>query len=108
MKTGFLPYSVLTRSGVGYEMHFPLHPLTSSDAVVGDVLSSVLAAVGEALERHEGATDGDVLQALAMALAVRGRMLKVDFPEVRKLTLDLVNDAGAAANAAIETQASRA
>lgn len=73
MKT--LPYRTVTSSGAVTEVQFELHPETVSSERVGRLITDVLAAVDAQIEGREPAANGDVLQALAMALALRAGML---------------------------------
>ena len=70
-----IPYKVTTASGNQFDFQFELHPQTESAVNVSNLLSSVLDAVAREVKLLEPVGNGDVLQALAMALAVRVRML---------------------------------
>ena len=73
MKT--LPYRAVTSSGAVTEVQFDLHPETVSSERVGRLVTEVLAAVDAQIEGREPAANGDVLQAVAMLLALRSAML---------------------------------
>jgi hypothetical protein len=72
-----LPYTAVTSAGEAFDIRFPLHPETGSTQAVADLLTGVLGAISARVEAGEGVSDGDVLQALAMAMAVRARMVAV-------------------------------
>jgi len=91
MKT--LPYRAVTSSGVVTEVHFALHPETVSPERVGRLVTDVLAAVDGQIEGREPAANGDVLQALAMALALRAGMLPARRAMQEHLLQDVVDRA---------------
>ncbi len=102
-----LPYTAVTSAGEAFDIQFPLHLETRSPEAVADLLTGVLGAISARVESGQGVSDGDVLQALAMAMAVRARM--VDVPPKTSLSLmhGLVDTAFAATLGANRYQASR-
>lgn len=70
-----LPYRAVTATGEIFEIEFPLHPDTVSAVAVGQLLDVVLRTVSRELALLGATSNGDVLQALAMALAVRAGMI---------------------------------
>ena len=88
MKT--LPYTAITASGTKIDFRFPLHPLTESEEQVADLLTAALAAVDEVIGEHASVSDGDIMQALAMALAIRTRMVEAAHGPVHRLAKELV------------------
>lgn len=70
-----LPFSVLAAGGESFTAMFPLHVQTVSPEFVGRLTTALLGTVSETLEGAFGPSDGDVLQALALALAVRTRVI---------------------------------
>ena len=70
-----LPYTALTSSGDAFDIEFPLHPLTRSSEAVGAMITGLLETLSRYVESEGDVSDGDVLQALAMALAVRARIV---------------------------------
>jgi hypothetical protein len=84
-----LPFTAVTRSGTAYDVQFPLHPQTVSEQDVQELLSTVLDAVSA---RVEGArvSDGDVLQALVMVLAIRMRMVDAPLETCGRLVDELL------------------
>lgn len=91
-----LVYSVWSEDGHALNFSFPLHPHTNSPGQVGDILDAVLDTLD-----HEvgtlGATNGDVLQALAMALACRASVMNGSVEVNTALADDLAQEALAAA-----------
>ena len=93
-----LPYTAVSSAGDAYEIRFPLHPETRSPERVSDLLSSALEAISKDVE--SGGTpisDGDVLQALSMALAIRARLVDAAPGASLRLMHELVDSAFAAA-----------
>ncbi|MCA3140690.1 MAG: hypothetical protein ACK5YW_02700 [Betaproteobacteria bacterium] len=86
MKT--LPYRAVTSSGAVLDVSFELHPETVSPARVAELVSAVLNAIDAQVEGRPPAANGDVLQAVAMALALRAGML----PAPRGLREQLARD----------------
>lgn len=96
-----LPYSVETQTGDSFRIEFPLHAETGSSVRVNQLLSAVLAAVDRDIRLGgEETSNGDVLQALAMAMAVRARMIHAPADLLDKLTGDLLRQALDAAKVA--------
>jgi hypothetical protein len=95
-----LSYTAITSSGDAYDIHFPLHPETRSAETVSGILTRTLAAVATEVDTQtatgDAVSDGDIIQSLAMALAVRARL--VDAPPAVSLRLmhGLVDQAFAA------------
>jgi hypothetical protein len=81
-----LAITAVTASGRAYDIDFPLHPETRSSEGVGALVTDLLDCLSRTLATRQDVSDGDVLQALAMTLAVRARMLGAS-PET---TLELV------------------
>ena len=73
-----LPYRATTSTGNQFDFEFPLHAETVSAVHVSNLMSAILAALDREIKLHGQVGNGDVLQAVAMALAVRTRMLPGD------------------------------
>lgn len=73
-----LPYRATTSTGNQFDFEFPLHAETVSAVHVSNLLSAVLAALDREIRLLGQVGNGDVLQAVTMALAVRTRMLSGD------------------------------
>lgn len=101
--TQTLTITALTATGLAYDIDFPLHPNTRSSDAVADLVTRMLATLSQGVARHHGLSDGDILQALAMTLAVRARMASNDPEEMKKLVLDLAETAFDAAQASEAT-----
>lgn len=94
-----LPYCATTASGNQYAFEFPLHPETGSAVTVSNLLDAVLGAVDREVRQLGAVSNGDVLQALAMTLAVRTRILPGNPEALAGLARQLLDDALSAAMA---------
>lgn len=70
-----LPYRVSTATGDVLEIDFPLHPETTDAVRVGQLISAFLTALEQDRNLAGEVSNGDVLQALAMTLAIRTGMI---------------------------------
>lgn len=98
-----LPYRVETATGDILEIMFPLHIETDSPMRVDQVLSAVLNAIDQDIKLCGETANGDVMQALAMALAVRARMIHAPEDVTAKLAQQLLHAATTAASSATRT-----
>lgn len=92
-----LPYDVTTATGEKIAFEFPLHGETQSAMRVSQLLTAVLGAVDRELRVLGNTANGDVMQAMAMALAARTAMLHAPYVVGRQLATDLAATALAAA-----------
>ena len=97
-----LVYSIWSEEGRNLSFAFPLHPHTGSPGQVGDILDVVLDALDGEVQAM-GATNGDVLQALAMALACRAGVMNGSVDVNTALADDLAQEALAAVRASLAT-----
>ncbi len=88
-----LPYRATTSSGNQFDFEFPLHPQTVDAVHVSNLLSAVLDGVDRQIKLMGEVGNGDVLQAMAMALAVRTRMLGPSTPQLDGLVRGLLDTA---------------
>jgi hypothetical protein len=98
-----LPYRVDTATGATYDIDFPLHAETVSPMRVNQLLSAVLDRLDREIKVLGETANGDVLQALAMALAVRSGMIHAPKTLTDRLTQDLVATALGAVSKPKET-----
>ncbi len=94
--TKTLSYTAKTASGAELDFDFALHPMTASEDDVARLLTAVLAALDGPITDSGNISDGDVLQAVSMALAVRTRMVEETAGTVHQLASELVDTALAA------------
>lgn len=92
-----LPYDVTTATGEKIAFEFPLHTETQSAMRVSQLLGTVLSTLDRELRVLGNTANGDVMQALAMALAVRTAMLHAPYAVGHQLAVDLATTALAAA-----------
>jgi hypothetical protein len=84
-----LPYDVITATGEKIAFEFPLHAETRSAMRVSQLLGSVRGMVDRELKVLGNTANGDVMQALAMALAVRTAMLHAPYTIGQQLATEL-------------------
>ena len=94
--TSHLPYRATTANGETIDVTFDLHAETRSEADVGALLTALLDAIDARVAAREGVSNGDVLQALAMALAVRTGIIHAPFELLAEQSSDLLATALAA------------
>ena len=92
-----LPYRARTTTGDTFDIEFPLHNETASPVRVAQLVSAILAAIDKDIAVAGEASNGDVLQAVAMAMAVRARMIHAPPATVEQLAGQLLRMALAAA-----------
>ena len=103
-----LLFTALTSSGRAFDVNFPLHPQTRSAEAVSKMITALLETLSHEVEVRQDVSDGDVLQALAMTLAVRARMVDADAQSTLTLVNGLVESAHRAAQQATPYKAARA
>lgn len=92
-----LPYRVETATGDVIDVTFALDDETASAMRVNQMLTAVLDALDRDIKVCGDTANGDVLQALAMALAVRARMIHAPTDVTARLAEDLLRRANEAA-----------
>ena len=85
-----MPYRATTSTGNQFEFDFELHPETVEPVHVSNLLTALLGALDREIGILGRVGNGDVLQALAMALAVRTRMLAGGSATVDALVTELL------------------
>ena len=103
MKT--LPYTATTETGDKFDINFPLHDETGDAVKVHNLVSSLLSAIESDIKLSNGMENGDVLQAMAMALAIRARMIHAPHEVTAQIALDLLSTAVNAAGKALHDRA---
>ena len=88
-----LPYRVHTASGDTIDIEFPLHENTEAPVQVSQLLSAILEAIDKEIKVTGPVANGDLLQAVAMALAVRSRMIYASSETTSVLASALTSDA---------------
>lgn len=95
-----LSYQARTQTGDVFDFEFPLHADTGSAKRVGDMVSVILSTIDQDIKYEGETSNGDVLQAIAMAMAVRARMIHASPDLISKLSKELLADALGAATTA--------
>lgn len=103
-----LEFTAVTSSGQAFDISFPLHEHTRSDRGVSDLLASLLDTISACTTTTRSISDGDILQALAMSLAIRARMVDETGNTSRPLLHELIDTAVDAARDARAYRAARA
>ena len=88
-----LPYRARTATGDTFDVEFPLHSETGDPIKVGQLISVLLDAIDGEMAVTGETSNGDVLQAVAMSLAIRAGMIHAPFETSASLTKDLVSTA---------------
>lgn len=88
-----LSYTATTRSGERLHFEFPLHAQTVSEQDVARLLGGILDGLTGVIGSRTDISDGDVLQALAMAMGVRAEMVKAPQGAAQTLSRQLVETA---------------
>ena len=70
-----LPYRVQTATGDTLDIEFPFHAETESPVNVNQLLTTILETINKEVALAGPMANGDVLQSLAMAIAIRARMI---------------------------------
>jgi len=108
MDQDILQFVAITSGGRAFDIAFPLHPETRSAASVSDLVTRLLEVISQHAGARDDVSDGDILQALAMTAAIRGRMLEGDPEQIEALTRTLYGSAWQATTAAKAFLAARA
>jgi len=89
----YLPYTVTTDTGDTFDIEFPLSVHTESGVRVHQLLTTMMNALASDLKILGETSNGDILQAVSMALAIRARMVHAPEPTMRGIVSDLTNSA---------------
>lgn len=95
-----LPFRARTATGTVLDIVFPLHADTGDARCLGALVSALLDTVDAAVTGSDAPSNGDVLQALAMTLALRAAMIEAPAGLSATLARDLFEQALEAAQAA--------
>lgn len=91
----YLPYRATT-TGAVIDISFPLHPDTASAVVLSQLLDAVLRTLSREIAVLPNVANGDILQALAMALAARAGIIHAPFALTAGATRRVLDEALAA------------
>lgn len=107
MASKVLPFTALQPGGAR-QINFPLHAHTVDENHVGAVLEALLDSMSEEIRSKPAVSDGDVLQALCMALAIRMHRVQASPASVRALVSEILEQADDAVAASVVQPAGRA
>lgn len=85
-----IPYTANTATGDQFDITFPLHKETEDPVKVHQLLTAILHTVDEQIKVLGATSNGDVLQAVAMALSVRARIINAPVKALETIVNDLV------------------
>lgn len=88
-----LPYRATTATGETIDVTFDLHAETRNETDVSALLTALLSAIDARVADREGVSNGDVMQALAMAMALRVAMIPAPRTVTEPLARDLLDTA---------------
>lgn len=88
-----LPYRARTATGDTFDIEFPLHGETGDPVKVGQLISVLLEAIEGEISVTGEISNGDVLQAIAMTMAIRGGMIHAPIETSTSLAIDLLGKA---------------
>ena len=101
-----LPYSITTSTLTKINFSFELSEDTKSPISVHQLLDLILTNINKET-RITNLSNGDIIQSLAMALAVRMKMIAADEKVVEKIVIDCISKAiNAAKKADVKIQIS--
>ena len=98
-----LPYRATTSTGDVFDLEFPLHPDTEDAIGISKLISEILLVIDRTIAAGDATSNGDVLQAVAMAMSIRARMINAPTALTAGLATDLLSTA-LAATAAVPRQ----
>ena len=88
-----LPYRARTATGDTFDVEFPLHSETGDPVKVAQLISLLLEAIDSEMAIAGETSNGDVLQAVAMTLAIRAGIIHAPLETSASLSKDLVSTA---------------
>lgn len=107
MTTAYLRFTTVY-TGTAREIKFPLHEHTVNVGHVGAILEALLERISEQVQERPPVSDGDLLQAMCMALAIRMNMVEAPADAVSALVATALEQANEAVKESVVGMASRA
>ena len=95
-----LPYRATTSTGDIFDIEFPLSQDTGDAVRVSQLISEILLSIDRALAVGGPTSNGDVLQAIAMAMSIRTRMIHAPTETSGRLAMELLSTSLGAAGTA--------
>ena len=88
-----LPYRTKTTSGDIIDIKFKLHDETADPVHVSNLITAILTTIDREISLMGDVSNGDVLQGVSMALAIRTHIIHAPIETTSGLTKNLLNDA---------------
>ena len=80
----FLPYKAITASRNEVNFKFSLDENTSSPLVINEIINLLLSKISNEINIYKP-SNGDIIQALCMALVVRCKIIDYDIDKIEQL-----------------------
>jgi len=97
----FLNFQAKTADGKTTDVAFPLHPDTVSVEVVSALVGAIMSGLDTEARKHPKVSSSDIIQALAIAMSARARMINAPADKTTALAKGLLD---VALNAAAKTK----
>ncbi len=94
--------------GGARQISFPLHDHTVNASHVGALLEALLDSITKEIQATQDVSDGDVLQAVCMALAIRMNLVEAPPGAVRAMVASTLQQADEAVSDSVVQPAGRA
>ena len=88
-----LPFHTRTTTGNILDIEFPLHPETRDAVRIEQLVSALLEVIDKDLAVAGETGNGDVLQAVAMTLAIRAGIIHAPHETIERLSKQLLQTA---------------
>jgi len=80
----YLPYKATTTSKKEINFNFTLDENTTSPLVINEIINLVLSKISTEINIYKP-TNGDIIQALCMALVIRCRIIDYDISKIEEI-----------------------
>ena len=98
-----LPYSVVTDTLKHIDFSFDLSSDTSNPLVVHQLLNEILSSITKETKLRS-VSNGDIIQAISMAMAVRVKMAYGEYSTKERIALSCIEKALSASKVAVEKE----
>ena len=88
----FLPYKAITNTKKEIDFNFSLDKNTISPIVINEIISLILSKISQEIDICKP-SNGDIIQAICMALVIRCKMIDYDFEKIEKITFETLKKA---------------
>ena len=97
----YLPYKTVTSSKKEINFNFLLDENTESPLIVNEIISILLSRISNEI-KITNPSNGDIIQALCMALAIRCRIIEYDINKIELMVNNTLKQAFKDAKDAVE------